>query len=166
MSTFDISSIQNRYSLVPRTLVFIQKEETILFINKNKGSSFGSGKLNGLGGHIEKSEEPFAAARREICEEANIEVNNLELAAILIIDIQISPGIIVFIFKADYLSGKVKKSKEGDLIWISREAIPNNESLVKDVPFLIDLCDKHQAGSPPQILNYIYDDKGELRIVI
>ena len=75
MSTFDIKSIQNRYALVPRTLVFIQKEETILFINKNKGSFFGSGKLNGLGGHIEKSEEPFEAARREICEEANIEVS-------------------------------------------------------------------------------------------
>jgi len=165
MAEYDINIIRSRYSLVPRTLVFIQRGEKILFLRKENKSSYGFGKLNGLGGHIEKGEEPFEAAEREICEESQIEVSNLELAAILTIDINTNPGIMVFVFRAVYESGEPRKSNEGDLIWLSREDISKDITLIKDVPYLVNLCDSYQTGTPPKMVKYLYNDMGDLRIV-
>ena len=166
MNSYDINIIRSRYALVPRTLIFVQNNEKVLFLEKKQKTSYGYGKINGLGGHIERGEEPFEAARREIREEAQIEVTNLEMAAILIIDINETPGILVFILKADYLLGNIKNSEEGDLIWLSREEISKNEFVIKDVPLLINFCDTHKSGCSPRIIKYLYDNYGALRIVI
>ena len=166
MEEYNISVIRKKYQLVPRTLVFIKNEDKLLVIKKQKKKSFGYGKLNGVGGHIEKGEEPFEAARREIQEEAGITVGNLALAAILFIDINDTPGIQVFVFKADYEGGIIRASEEGQLAWMVREDIVNNDKTVKDLPFLLDIVEKHKDGAPPIMVKYLYDDAGELRIVI
>lgn len=58
MRIYDINVIRSRYQVVPRTLVFIKNENRYLLIHKKKQVSFGYDKLNGVGGHIEKGEEP------------------------------------------------------------------------------------------------------------
>jgi 8-oxo-dGTP diphosphatase len=164
MNEYNLDVIRKRYKLVPRTLVFIEWENRILTLSKTKTNSFGFGKINGVGGHIEKGEEPFEAALREIQEEAGIQVRNLELVSILFIDINDTPGIEVFVFKAKYESGDLKDSEEGHLEWMTREEIRNNEKKVKDMPMLIDMIDNHLANTPPSMVKYIYDKHGELRI--
>lgn len=158
--------IRSKYQLVPRTLVFIRRGEEYLFIHKKKQDSFGYEKLNGIGGHIEKGEEPFESAMREIHEETGLHVKDLNLAAIVFIDISINPGILMFVFSAKNSTGHIQNSEEGELIWINREQISSREDIVKDVPFLIDLTENHKSGEPPQLLKYLYDEKKELRIVI
>jgi len=158
--------IRSKYQLVPRTLVFIRRGEEYLFIHKKKQDSFGYEKLNGIGGHIEKGEEPFESATREIHEETGLHVKDLNLAAIVFIDISINPGILMFVFSAKNSSGQIQNSEEGELIWINREQISSREDVVKDVPFLIELTENHKSGEPPQLLKYLYDEKKELRIVI
>lgn len=161
----DPSSILSRYQMVPRTLIFINKGGKYLLIHKKKPESFGFNKMNGVGGHIERGEEPFESAQREIVEETGLVVDDMELSAILFIDINSTPGIQVFVFKADYLEGEIKHSDEGELCWMSLFEIRNSDDVVSDVPDLIEACQAHKAGAQPQIIKYIYDNLGELRIV-
>jgi len=151
--------------MVPRTLIFIKKGEKFLLIHKNKPESFGFKKMNGVGGHIEKGEEPFESAQREISEETGLVVSDLDLCAILFIDINSTPGIQVFVFKADYKYGDMKHSDEGELCWMSLAAIKNSDEVVSDVPELIEICEAHENRTQPQIIKYIYDNSGRLRIV-
>lgn len=164
MEDYNIEVIRKKYQFVPRTLVFIEKDQHFLMLDKTKKDSYGYRKLNGVGGHIEKGEEPFEAARREVEEESGIKVKNLELAAILFIDINETPGVQVFVFKADYANGNIKESEEGSLAWMTREDILKNDRTVKDLPLLLDIVDKHRENAPPVMIKYLYDDQGQLRI--
>lgn len=164
MEDYNIDVIRKKYQLVPRTLVFIEKDGRLLMLHKTKKDSYGYGKINGVGGHIEKGEEPFEAAVREIEEEAGIKVKDLDLAAILFIDINDTPGVQVFVFKADYAEGIIKDSIEGNLEWMTRESIRESDRPVKDLPFLLDIIDKHEKNASPIMIKYIYDDQGQLRI--
>ena len=166
MKEYNIDVIRKKYQVVPRTLIFIEKEDKLLMLSKTKKDSFGYGKINGVGGHIEQGEEPFESARREIMEEAGIEVKELEMAAVIFIDINATPGILVFVFKAAYAGGELRNSEEGLLQWMTREQIRDNQNMVKDLPFLLDVVDKHKTGTPPLMIKYLYDKNEELRIVI
>lgn len=155
----------NRYQIIPRTLVFIKSNEKYLLIHKKNYKSFGYKKINGVGGHLEKGEEPFESASREILEETGLRISNLELIAILFIDLTSSPGIQVFVFKGDYFSGEITNSVEGDLKWMSFSEIKKSKNVVFDVPELIEICESHINGCKPVILKYLYNDLNELRIV-
>ncbi len=162
---YNTSVIQSKYQVVPRTLIFIEREEEILLIHKNKRDSFGFSKLNGIGGHIEKGEEPYEAAKREIFEESGLTIEELDLVAIIFIDIGNNPGILLFVFKAKYPGGSLKESDEGGLVWIKRSSINYTKNLVKDIHFLLELSDSHEEGSPLIFAKYLYDESGRLRIV-
>jgi len=163
---YNTSVIQSKYKLVPRTLIFIERDNEILLIHKNKKDSFGFSKLNGIGGHIEKGEEPYEAAKREIFEESGLIINELRLVSIIFIDIGTNPGILLFVFKTNYPGGRLKESDEGNLLWMKRTSIIDGNNIVKDIPFLLELSDSYQEGSPPTFGKYLYDEHGKLRIVI
>lgn len=164
MEEYNINVIRKKYQLVPRTLVFIENDDKILVLCKAKKDSFGYGKINGVGGHIEQGEEPFEAALREVHEEAGISVKDLDLAAILFIDINDTPGIQVFIFKAKYDGGPLRESDEGTLQWMTRDELLNDSNVVRDLPFLIEVVDQHKRNTAPRMIKYIYDKNGEMRI--
>jgi 8-oxo-dGTP diphosphatase len=164
MNDYNIDVIRKRYALVPRTLVFIQRENEYLLIHKKKRNSYGFGKMNGVGGHMEKGEDPFASARREVLEETGLSINQLDICAILFIDAGDTPGIEVFVFRADYEGGQITQSDEGRLEWKTLEEINSSDQILEDVPMLIDLCNKHEVGKIPQFIKYSYDEKGQLRI--
>lgn len=166
MMEYNASVIRSKYQLVPRTLIFIERNDELLLIHKNKKDSFGFSKLNGIGGHIEKGEEPYEAAKREIFEESGLTIAQLSLVAIIFIEIGSSPGILLFVFKAKYIGGELQESDEGNLIWMKRNLIKDETNIVKDIPFLLEISDSYQEGSPPTFGKYLYDEHGELRIVI
>jgi len=163
---YNASVIRSKYQLVPRTLIFIERNDELLLIHKNKKDSFGFSKLNGIGGHIEKGEEPYEAAKREIFEESGLIIDQLSLVAIIFIEIGSNPGILLFVFKAKYIDGKLQESDEGNLVWMKRSLIKYETNIVKDIPFLLEISDSYQEGSPPTFGKYLYDEHGELRIVI
>jgi len=151
--------------MIPRTLIFIKKGIKYLLIRKKRPESFGFNKWNGVGGHIERGEEPFGSAQREVIEETGLLVGKLDLCAVLFIDINSNPGIQVFVFKADYLKGKIEPSEEGELSWMTLKEIRACEEVVSDVPHLIEICIKHTEGTQPELIKYFYDKSGKLRIV-
>jgi 8-oxo-dGTP diphosphatase len=150
----NVKLTENRYQIIPRTLIFINKVEKYLLIKKNNKKSFGFNKFNGIGGHIEKGEEPFNSARREIFEETGLKIQKLELAAIIFIDTGSNPGIQVFVFKSNYKSGEIKNSEEGELSWMTYENIMKNDEILSDVPELIRICRHHKKKNEPVFLQY------------
>lgn len=62
------------------TLCFVKKDDKVLLINRNKSPFMGM--WNALGGHLEENETPLECAIREIYEESNIKVDNVELISI------------------------------------------------------------------------------------
>ena len=98
----------------------------------------------------------------------NIEIilKKIDLVAIIFIEIGTNPGILLFVFKAKYPGGTLKNSDEGDLIWMKRTSIKDTVNLVKDIHFLLELSDSYVEGSSPIFAKYLYDENGELRIVL
>jgi len=101
---------------------------------------------------------------REVFEETGLTISQLELCAILFIDIGETPGIEVFVFRAEYEGGQINQSDEGILEWKSLEEIRSSEQVLDDVSMLIDICAQHEEGKIPQFVKYSYDEKGQLRI--
>jgi len=165
-SIIDELSIKNLYQLVPRTLVFIQHEGKIVFIDKNKNNSLVLGQLNGVGGHVELGEEPYESAIREIREETGLQVTGLEMVALLLIDTEINPGILVFVFKAVSAGGKLIESGEGRLVLLTRDEVNHEKRLMQDIPELLKICENHKTNDPIKILKYFFDKTGRLRIDI
>lgn len=60
----------NTYTMIPRVLAFIEKNDEVLMIERAKKDAFAYRKLNGIGGHVEKGEDPLTAIRREVKEES------------------------------------------------------------------------------------------------
>ena len=160
-----IKDNHERYLLIPRTLVFVRYKGKYIFIEKDFNNSFIDGSINGVGGHMEMGEDPFSSARREVFEETGLSLTNLELIAILFSDTTKNPGIIVFIFRAESMGEKIIESEEGKIIISKKEEIISKKGLMKDIPFLMDICEKHKENSRPLILMYQCDNDGELRIV-
>lgn len=160
-----IQEKSERYLLIPRTLVFVKHKDKYIFIEKDFNNSFIDGSINGVGGHMEMGEDPFSSARREVFEETGLSLSKLELIALLFSNTAKNPGIIVFIFRAESIEGKIIESEEGKIIISKKEEIISKKGLMKDIPFLMDLCEKHKENSRPLILMYQCDNNGELRIV-
>ena len=60
---------KDRYMLIPRTLIFITRGESVLLLKGAADKRIWANRYNGLGGHIEKGEDVLTAAKRELLEE-------------------------------------------------------------------------------------------------
>lgn len=141
MSVSDQGMDKGRYMLVPRTLVFVQREDSVLLIKGSPEKRLFSGKYNGIGGHVERGEDILSAARREFEEETGLYIHSLQLCGILSIDATRVSGICVFIFKGEIYDAvgsleRLKPSKEGNLEWVDLADI-YEKPLVEDLYIIL-----------------------------
>ena len=132
----------DRYSIIPRCLIFLNRDDSILFIKGAPGKKLWPNLYNGIGGHIEKGEDIFSAAHREIFEETGLRPESLYLCGIIIIDTNKKLGIGIFVFKGNCSQGETTPSSEGELHWIGPDEL-NELDLVEDLPILL-----------PKVLNW------------
>src|SRR5688572_12346373 len=88
------------------TLCIVHQHPKVLLGMKKKG--FGAGRWNGFGGKLLPGENIEDAARREMREEAGIEVEEIEEMGVLDFEFKGNPEILeVHIFRAQDFSGEI-----------------------------------------------------------
>jgi len=128
--------LPDRYLMVPRTLIFIRKEDEILLIKGADDKKIWPGLFNGIGGHIERGENLISAAERELVEETGISNVKLDLRGIIFIDVNENNGIAIYVFVGESDTKTIKNSPEGTLEWVKINGL-NNYPLVEDLYELI-----------------------------
>lgn len=106
------------------TLVMVHENGKVL-LSKKKGG-FGGDLWNGYGGKVKKDETIEQAARRELKEEAGIDVRTLEKAGLLYFDIENDPWLHVgHIFRASGVIGEPAETDEMTAPrWFDVDALP------------------------------------------
>jgi len=143
-----------RYTVVPRTLSFVQCEDALLMLRGAPGKRLWANQLNGLGGHLEPGEDPYGGALREIREEAGIQPASLYLRGLVHVSGQAThPGVLLFVYLGRVATRQVHCSNEGTLEWHPLRALPWDE-MVPDLPHLLPRLLDAPQGS---MLYAVYD---------
>lgn len=149
---------KNRWLTIPRTLCFVLNGDDVLLMKRAPHRRVFPNKYNGVGGHIERDEEPLAGAIREIKEETGLDVSNVRLCAIHNIDAGADTGILLFVFTA--WSNKrdvVARIEEGTLEWVNRNHVLEVD-LVEDLPIILPRVLSLPEHAPPLFVHVSYDD--------
>ena len=148
-----------RYTVIPRVLVFLTRDDEVLLLRGAPDKKLWAGKYNGLGGHIEPGETPHQAAVREVGEEARLTVETLTLRAVVHVMLAPAPGVLFFVFAGTVSPGELRPSIEGEPVWVARSEI-NTLPLVEDLPELLPRV----LEPGPLIYGHYTFSEGELRM--
>lgn len=154
----------DRYQLIPRTLIFATRSGQLLLIQGSPSKRTWANLYNGIGGHVEKGEDIFNAARREFFEETGLTLNALWLCGVAVIDTGEVPGVSLYIFRGEISDGKPVSRVEGELIWIPTNANISKFPIVADLTILLPKVLAYTPGQPIFSALYSYSPDGELRV--
>lgn len=139
----------DRYTVYPRTLIFLFNGEEVLLIQRSPQAALFPGMYNGVGGHVERGEDVMSSARREAREETGLDVSDLSLRCLLHVDEgKDRPGVLVFVLVGHTTRRDVAESGEGRLHWVPLARI-GELNLMPDLPPLLAHIETLPAGAGP-----------------
>ncbi len=147
---------ENRWLTIPRTLCFILNEGDILLMKRASHKRIFPNRYNGVGGHIERDEDPLTSARREIYEETGLHIKEMQLRAVYNIDAGANSGIILFVFVGYSAERVTIPNTEGSLHWIPLAEVESLD-LVEDLPHILPRVLQMQPGESPFFVHASYD---------
>lgn len=159
MSQSDQGVPKDRYTVIPRTAIFLRRGDSYLLLKGAPMKRLWANKYNGLGGHVERGEDVLVAAKRELLEEAGLAAD-LWLCGTLIVDAG-ATGICLYFFSGECLDGEPVASEEGLAEWIPFERIGELPA-VEDLPVLLGRIHTMRRGDPPFSARSYYDAGGKL----
>lgn len=153
-----------RWLTVPRTLCFILNGDDILLMKRAPHKRIFPNRYNGVGGHIERDEDPYTSAKREVLEETGLRVDNLRLSAVYNIDAGEASGIMLFVFlgysdRREVLSD----TEEGTLHWVSQHDLAQLD-LVEDLPLILSRILNRPENAPPLFVHVSYDANDQIQM--
>jgi len=136
-----------RWLTIPRTLCFVLNGDAVLLMKRAPHKRIFPNRYNGVGGHIERDEDPLTSARREILEETGLQIRDLRLHIVYNIDAGEATGIMLFVFTAQADQREVVANAEGTLYWIPRSEVYALD-LVEDLPLILPRILDHPPAVP------------------
>jgi 8-oxo-dGTP diphosphatase len=159
-----VDAIHGRWLTIPRALCFVLNGNDVLLMKRASHRRVFPNRYNGVGGHIERYEDPLASIIREITEETDLSVDNVRLRSVHNIDANGENGIMMFVFTAISASRKFKDSgEEGTLHWIPRNQLLELD-LVDDLPELLPRILRMDDNDPPFFVHVSYDECDNIRL--
>lgn len=108
---------------VHATLVYIQKGNEVILIEKKRGH--GAGKVNAPGGKLEGEESPLHCAIREVDEEIGLQVTNLRLSAVLRFqDFLNGFALQGHVYVSTVFDGTIRETEEAKPFWCDKDQLP------------------------------------------
>ncbi len=126
----------DRYTVIPRTLIFLTRGEEVLLLRGAPHKRLWANLYNGIGGHIEAGETPYSSALRELREETGLTGVELRLRGVIHVTLPTPPGVLLFVFVGEARGGEVRPSEEGTPIWVHHSEL-EHLPLVEDLPHLL-----------------------------
>lgn len=153
-----------RWLTIPRTLCFVLNGEDVLLMKRAPHKRVFPNQYNGLGGHIERNEDPLTGARREIKEESGLEVHTIKLCAVHNIDAGADTGIILMVYTA-YSDSRdfIDDGAEGTLEWIPINALDQYD-MVEDLPIILPKILGMSDNAPPYSVHVSYDEHDDIQM--
>ncbi len=151
-----LQSSAGRYTTVPRVLAFVFNGQNVLLLKRAPTRRVFPNRYNGIGGHVEATEDVYTAAQREVLEETGLQAQDLRLRGVVNIDAGDNAGILMFVFSARSDARQTRPSDEGTLEWVSLDDLQKRD-LVEDLPELLRRISAMPDGAPPFFARYWYD---------
>ncbi|MDD5340573.1 MAG: (deoxy)nucleoside triphosphate pyrophosphohydrolase [Candidatus ainarchaeum sp.] len=120
---------------VPVVAAIIRRGDEILIARRYEGDGPEGGKWEFPGGKIEQGERPADALVREIKEELGVRIRVNALYTLVHYD-----NILLLVFLADYVSGKVKNIGCQDSRWVRADALKGFDFANADLPVVKKLA--------------------------
>lgn len=154
----------NRWITIPRSLAFVLNGGDVLLMKRAAHKRIFPNQYNGLGGHIERDEDPLTGARREIMEESGLTVKNIHLRAIYNVDAGQESGIILFVYTAQSDSREITvETEEGILEWIPINKLADYD-LVEDLPLILPRILAMDERAAPYSVHVSYDENDTIQM--